>query len=282
MADDYYVYVYIDPRNLEEFYYGKGKDRRKEAHLTDTSDSEKTQRIKEIRDEGLEPTIRVIARGLSESDAFLVEKTLLWKLGKTLANKATGSFSEKFRPHNKLHLELSGFDYLEGIYYFNIGEGDHRLWSDCKRLGFISAGQGTRWRDAICAFRTGDIIAAYLKKSGFVGIGRITQSAIPIRNVKIGNVPLIAHPLDCKGMSDNIDSDELCEHVALVHWYRAAEPSDAHWIAKSGIFTTQLVRASLEGQKETQLFLEERFGIQFDSIRQHRATNEGAAPRGNE
>ena len=25
---DYYVYVYIDPRNHEEFYYGKGKGSR--------------------------------------------------------------------------------------------------------------------------------------------------------------------------------------------------------------------------------------------------------------
>lgn len=31
--DDYYVYVYIDPRNYEEFYYGKGKGSRKNAHL---------------------------------------------------------------------------------------------------------------------------------------------------------------------------------------------------------------------------------------------------------
>jgi len=26
---DYYVYVYIDPRNLEEFYYGKGQGARR-------------------------------------------------------------------------------------------------------------------------------------------------------------------------------------------------------------------------------------------------------------
>ena len=25
----FYVYVYIDPRNFQEFYYGKGKDSRK-------------------------------------------------------------------------------------------------------------------------------------------------------------------------------------------------------------------------------------------------------------
>jgi hypothetical protein len=32
---EYYVYVYIDPRNFEEFYYGKGKASRKDAHLNE-------------------------------------------------------------------------------------------------------------------------------------------------------------------------------------------------------------------------------------------------------
>ena len=62
--NDYYVYV--DPRNHEEFYFGQGCGSRKKAHLADTSDTKKTQRIAAIRKAGLEPIIRVIARGLSE------------------------------------------------------------------------------------------------------------------------------------------------------------------------------------------------------------------------
>ena len=90
---DYYVYVYIDPRNLEEFYFGKGKGSRKDVHLSEESDSEKARRIAAIQKEGLEPTIRVIARNLSERDALLVEKTLLWKLGRQLTNVSSGSYS---------------------------------------------------------------------------------------------------------------------------------------------------------------------------------------------
>jgi uncharacterized protein len=52
--NSYYVYVYIDPRNFEEFYYGKGKGDRKVAHLQDTKDTEKTRRIKAITNAGLE------------------------------------------------------------------------------------------------------------------------------------------------------------------------------------------------------------------------------------
>jgi hypothetical protein len=117
--NDYYVYVYIDPRNLKEFYYGKGTGSRKEAHLLDTSDSAKAKRIKEIKKEGLEPIIRVIARGLDENEALLIEKTLLWKLD-GLTNISSGHFADKFRPHDTLHKELSGFDYQNGFYYYNV------------------------------------------------------------------------------------------------------------------------------------------------------------------
>ncbi|MBE2274655.1 MAG: GIY-YIG nuclease family protein [Flavobacteriales bacterium] len=79
---DYYVYVYIDPRNYEEFYYGKGKGNRKDAHLNDESDSEKARRIKDIQKAGLKPIIRVIVKDLTEKEAFLIEKTLIWKLGR--------------------------------------------------------------------------------------------------------------------------------------------------------------------------------------------------------
>lgn len=264
--DDYYVYVYIDPRNYEEFYYGKGRGSRKNAHLTATTDSEKVARIKAITKEGLEPIVRVVARNLSEDEALLVEKTLLWKLGKLLTNVSSGHYSEEFRPRDKLHLELSGFDFKSGVFYFNVGEGPHRQWSDCKEFGFISAGQGVRWRDAIKGFNEGDVFAAYLKRRGFVGIGKIIQRARPIRDVKIKNKPLIGYPLRCKRMTDNIDSDDKCEYVALVDWIVSVEPAEAKWKSGAGIYTTTHVRASLDGQPQTKAFLENAFGVDFAKL----------------
>src|SRR5688500_13649392 len=100
---DYYVYVYIDPRNYEEFYYGKGKGNRMYSHLDDNRDNEKVKRIQDIRQSGLEPIIKVIAANLTKEEAFLIETTLIWKLGRMLTNIVAGQFSEKFRPHNTLH-----------------------------------------------------------------------------------------------------------------------------------------------------------------------------------
>lgn len=263
MAAEYYVYVYIDPRNNEEFYYGKGKGSRKDVHLDDKGDSPKTRRIAAIRAAGALPVIRVIARGLTEAEALLIEATLLWRLGKYTTNLVAGHFTDQFRPHDTLHQELPGFDFQNRLYYFNLGIGVHRNWEDCRKYGFISAGQGIRWRDAICGFRRGDVFAAYLKKHGFVGIGRIRQSARMAREIVIGGKPLLSI---CPRMAPNSDSEDLSEYVALVDWLAHVPAADAKMKPKAGIYTTPLVRASLDAQPKTIAFLESAFGVSFKDI----------------
>lgn len=257
----FYVYVYIDPRNFEEFYYGKGTGSRKDAHLNDTSDSAKAMRIADIKREGLSPIIRVIARNVPESEALLIEKTLLWKLGKWTTNISSGHFADKFRPHNALHKELSGFDFQNGFYYYNVGEGSHRTWEDYIEFGFISAGQGSRWRDAMFGFNPGDVFAAYLKKHGFVGVGRIKAKAQMIRDVRIGDKQLLDLPLRCKNMNDHSDSSDLSEYVCIVDWLKTVPREEAKWRKTPKLYTTTHVRASLDGQPETVAFLEAQFGI---------------------
>jgi len=264
--DDYYVYVYIDPRNLEEFYYGKGRGSRKNAHLYDESDSEKTRRIADIRKAGLEPTVRVIAARLTESEALLIEKTLLWKLGRWTTNISSGYYSDRFRPHNTLHLELAGFDFQNGLYFYNVGEGPHRDWDDYRQFGFISGGQGKVFGLAMQGFREGDVFAAYLNRHGFVGIGRITQRAQMVRDVRIDGEPLLSCALRCGNMGENGDDPEWSEYVALVDWVKAVPREKARWRPRSGLYTPRLVRASLDGQPKTIMFLEEEFNVDLRKL----------------
>lgn len=263
---DFYVYVYIDPRNLEMFYVGKGRGSRKDAHLSDKSDKEKARRISAIRKAGQKPTIRVIARDLSEHDALLIEKTLLWKLGSQLTNVASGHYSQIFRPNNTLHLDLPGFDFQCGVYYYNVGEGSFRNWDDYKKFGFISGGGGKRWREAMLGFQKGDVVAAFLKKHGFVGVGCVTECAKPVREVIIRGKPLLSHSLFCPAMADDAHRDDLCEYVAKVKWAVAVDRSQAKWASKAGLFTTPLVRASLDAQPKTIAFLEREFGIKMSEV----------------
>lgn len=259
---DYYVYVYIDPRNFEEFYYGKGKGNRKEAHLSDDSDSEKSKRIKAIHKAGQKPVIKVIARNLTEREAFFIEKTLIWKLGRTLTNKSSGHFADKFRPHDTLHQELSGFDFKNGIYYINVGQGVHRCWDDCRQFNFLSAGQHKKYSDPLRTLEPGDIVIPYLKNHGFVGIGRVTDKAVCVADFRHNGKSLRETPLKIQKIFENEDNDKS-EYLIKVKWIKTVDSEQAKWKSNSGLFTSQLIKASLQGQPKTIEFIEKEFEIKL-------------------
>jgi len=269
-AADYYVYVYIDPRNFEEFYYGKGIRNRKNAHLKDDRDSEKTKRINAIKKEGLTPIIKVIAKDLMENEAYLIEKTLIWKLGRTLTNKSSGHFADKFRPHDSFHLDLFGFDYKNGFYHVNIGEGPFRCWDDCKRYGFLSAGQDPKYSNPLKTLEVGDIVVAYLKKKGYVGIGRVTSKAVGVDEFMLKNKSINPDSLKQKGIFINADN-ERSEHLVKIEWIKSFDSSEAKWKKKSGLYTPELIKATLQNQPKTIKFLEEEFDIKISDLLQPKA-----------
>jgi hypothetical protein len=262
----FYVYVYIDPRNLQEFYYGKGQGDRKLSHLTDVADSEKTRIIKEIKEEGLEPIIKVVARGLTEEQALLVEKTLIWKLGRNLANRSTGHFAQNFRPHETLHRDLFGFDYDNGVYCINIGEGDHRNWDDCRKYNFISAGQNwKKWGSRISALRPDDILCGYLSGHGYVGVARVLEGACPATSFRFNGKLLsslhVIQPEMFTVPSDPMDG----EFVLKVEWIVSRERNKAIG-GDLSVWRSRSMLASLESQPETLHFLEKEFSVQFKKL----------------
>ncbi|MFL0681680.1 MAG: LEM-3-like GIY-YIG domain-containing protein [Algoriphagus aquaeductus] len=260
-----YVYVYIDPRNFEEFYYGQGKGSRKEAHLSDDGDSEKVKRINAIKKEGLNPIIKVIARGLTDQEALLVEKTLIWKLGKNLTNQSPGHFADKFRPHDTFHQDLAGFDFKNGLYYVNVGEGDHRCWQDCRQFGFLSAGQDRKWSDPIRTLEIGDIVVAYLKGKGYVGIGRVSEKAVRVNDFKFEGKSLKEQNLKVLNIFENSEN-ERSEFLVKIDWIKTVESNQAKWKSNSGLFTIQLIKASLQNQYATREFLENEFDVNFKEL----------------
>lgn len=261
----FYVYVYIDPRSLEEFYYGKGSGNRKNAHLSDTGDTEKIRRINAIKKEGMEPIIKVIAKDLTEQEALLVEKTLIWRLGKSLTNASSGHFAENFRPHDTLHIDLMGFDFKNGIYYVNVGEGDNRSWADSRRYGFLSAGQDQKWSDPIRTLVVGDIVIAYLKKHGYVGVGRVIKTAVPVNDFRYKGKSLRSVKLIQPNLFENSDNVKS-EYLVKIEWIKSVESSEAKWKSRAGLFTSQLIKASLQDQPLTRTFIEKRFNLCLNDL----------------
>jgi hypothetical protein len=266
LSAKYYVYVYIDPRNFEEFYYGKGTGSRSHAHLSESSDSDKSARITAIRAEGLEPIIRIIARGLTSEEALMVETALIWKLGRTLTNIASGHYVSKFRPQNSFHKRLARFDFENGIYYFNVGEGPGRSWDDCRLHGFLVAGGGPQWRDQILTLESGDVVVAYLKGRGYVGVGSVTSPAVPYRDYRSDGKAIDPIELVQPGIAHDVEDLDFCEYIVPVAWHSAVGREDAAWEPKSGLFTTQLVKASLDTQARTISFVEQSFDVDLRAL----------------
>lgn len=268
VSDNYYVYVYIDPRSYEEFYYGKGKGARKEAHLFEVGDSAKVTRIQEILAEGQTPIIRVIASGLTEHEALMVETTLIWKLGRTLDNIASGQFVSRFRKPNSYHKEIAHFDFENGIYYVNVGDGPTRTWDDCRRLGFLAAGgSNPTWRTQICSLVEGDIVAAYLTGHGYVGLGRVRHRAVAYAKYLHEGLPLASFNLSQPNLDHDAADLDTCEYILAVEWLESVEAEGAKRISKKlGHYAPQRVRASLDDQPVTIAFLDASFSVNLREL----------------
>lgn len=86
---EFYVYIYIDPRNESPFYVGKGSGDRYLQHLKTAKSNSywkdpnkiKINKIRKILSVGLEPTIDIITCN-SEEDSFLLEKSIIEKYGR--------------------------------------------------------------------------------------------------------------------------------------------------------------------------------------------------------
>ncbi|HYC76850.1 MAG TPA: hypothetical protein VEI02_04390 [Planctomycetota bacterium] len=91
----YYVYLLRDPRDGRPFYVGKGTGNRVFAHarqaLEDPASTDKIDRIRAIRDAGMEIVFEVVRHGLTEDQAFEVESALIDVLGlDDLSNAVAG------------------------------------------------------------------------------------------------------------------------------------------------------------------------------------------------
>jgi hypothetical protein len=263
--NNFYVYVYIDPRDFTEFYYGKGQGNRRYAHLNDDGGSEKSKIIADISKAGLEPIIRVVAKDLTEDQALLVEKTLIWKIGKNLSNISTGAFSNNFRPNKTLYKELYGFDFKNGIYFFNCGDNgsNGRYLEDFYEFNFITAGGGKKYSDAIRSFVPGDIACVYRSRTGYVGICKILSDAAPVGEFEVNGVALSKLSTEGKYTRDDGDSKNS-EYMCHVEWLTEKNSKSALW--KAGLYAKQQVKASLQNQEATLLAISDHFKINLADL----------------
>jgi len=97
----FYVYTIQHPTTKEIFYVGKGtKNRLKETLKTNNLQHNKNVIIKSIRSEGLEPTLDIVARDITEPLALMIETYLIHYYGKISNNGTLVNVTSLDKPCN--------------------------------------------------------------------------------------------------------------------------------------------------------------------------------------
>lgn len=119
--------------------------------------------------------------------------------------------------------------------------------------------------DPIRTLIPGDVVVGYLKNRGYVGIVRVTQRALKPVEFKVNGIPLRLADLKIPNIFENSDN-EKSEYLVAVDWIQKVTSNDAKWNPKSGLFTSQLIKSSLQNQKVTREFLGKEFGINLREL----------------
>ena len=125
------------------------------------------------------------------------------------------------------------------------GNPEWRQWDDMRRYGFVSAGHGEKYRQAMGKLFEGARVWAAIPGTGYVGVGEVTAAAVPVSEFTVRldgqDVPILEAPLTATNMGDSAGDPEQSEYVARVRWIR---PSDqAIW--EKGMYANQNVVTKL-------------------------------------
>ena len=124
--------------------------------------------------------------------------------------------------------------------YYSAGEGDRRNWDDMTKYGFISAGGGGWYSNTLKQLEPGHRVFACIPKTGYVGVGVVTESVQPVGDFRVDiegkPVPILDLPLKTN-LGDEEDDPDRREYLVRLDWLRARTCDHAFW--KPGMYANQ-------------------------------------------
>ena len=84
---------------------------------------------------------------------------------------------------------------------------------------------------------------AYQKQAGYVGLGRVLSSAVPVSDYRVDEQSLLSLGLQAPDFGHNLDDLTLCEFVVGVEWQKTYALSEAKTF--QGVFANQNVVCKL-------------------------------------
>ena len=126
-------------------------------------------------------------------------------------------------------------------FYVSLGESEHRNWEDCRKYGFVSGGGGKWYSQTLKLLFPGSRVFVNIPKTGYVGIGTVKESAVPVKDFNIetpnGEIPILQAPLKATKMGEYVGNADLSEYLVRVEWIKAVPKTEAYW--EKGLFALQ-------------------------------------------
>jgi hypothetical protein len=142
----------------------------------------------------------------------------------------------------------------------NVGEGDSRMWEDSRKYGFVSGGGGRWYSASLRQLFPGARVFANLPGVGFVGVGTVRTTAVPVKEFKVRaedgrETPILQMPLVARDMGRNKDDLELTDYVVGVDWIDTRPREQAYR------------ETGMQGNQNTAWKLRDRFTL--DKLKAH-------------
>ncbi|AEN07455.1 hypothetical protein Halar_0190 (plasmid) [halophilic archaeon DL31] len=135
-------------------------------------------------------------------------------------------------------------------YYVSFGDGEHRSWSDSRKYGFISAGQGEWYSRTLDQLAIDDRVFVHIPGEGYVGVGTVTQEQTAVTDFELetddGPINILDADLDAPHMDANKDDDALREYLVGIDWIDTRPATDAYW--EPGMYANQNTVTKLRNQ----------------------------------
>ena len=129
-----------------------------------------------------------------------------------------------------------------GEYYVSFG-GENRNWEEARKYGFISAGGGSWYSRTLGILEPGGRIWVNIPGGiGYVGVGRVLESAVPIDEFKVNNgqgnqVGILSLGLEISKCTTYQQNVEKAEYMVRVDWIKTVPVNEA--IKEKGFFGNQ-------------------------------------------
>ncbi|MBL4884743.1 MAG: DUF91 domain-containing protein [Planctomycetaceae bacterium] len=129
-----------------------------------------------------------------------------------------------------------------GEYYVSFGDGPRRCWEEAVKYGFISAGGGRWYSNTLNMLEPGARIWVNVPSTGYVGVGRVIESAVRADAFELDNengdrVPASEILISSPDTFKDKDNDELAEFFVRVDWDNTVSLNKA--IKETGFFGNQ-------------------------------------------